>query len=110
MSNEELKIDIILESFIYKDNLKKLGHSIGIIDHIISPDEERYVMRYPIGFKSRDNKVSGNIDFGMMIKHKIINKEVRDFKLSYLEKSILTNFKCDGEKEWCKSVEKYLTE
>jgi hypothetical protein len=101
MSNEELKIDIILDEIDYKGYLKNLSISTGVIEHIISSEEEKYVMRHPIGFKSRDGKVSGKIDFGIMIKHEIIDRKVRNLTLSHLESSVLTDFKCSGDESWC---------
>ena len=97
-SNDNLSLDIVLEEFEHFSNLTEIGKgNIGRIEQITSDVEERYVMHYPVQFWSKDKQVSGKVDFGITIKHQLMEGgEIKDIRLSYLEESIVTDFKCES--------------
>ena len=91
--------------------MKELGKSIGQIEHKQIGNEERFVMHYPVGFKSADGKVSGKIDFGLFVKFERDGPTPKNFSLGFMEQSEILSFDCnhgDLELTWCDNVRHFL--
>ena len=83
--NPNLGLEVVLEEIPWKQNLKELGKSIGHIEHKQVGSQERFVMQYPVGFKSADGKVSGKIDFGLFVRFEREGPTPKNFSLGFME-------------------------
>lgn len=94
---QELGLEVILEEVPWRQNLKQLTKTIGKIKHIVIGSQNRFVMAYPVGFRSRDGRVSGKIDFGLHVKYEMDVATPRNMSLGFIEESLVTEFKCSQD-------------